>query len=118
VTLANELELPRLQALAHAVRARAYARGSRVAEALVESEKALSILTSGPRDRRREAAVLFTRGSILRTAGKLDEAAGYFRQAADVIRGKAEAIPDEKLRAAFLRDEPFHRKVLTEAKAL
>lgn len=115
LALADELELPRLRALAHAVRARAHLRGSRMAEALAESERALEILTSGPRDRRREAAVLYTRGIVLRDAGRHEEARAMLARAADVIVRTAEGIPDAELRESFLRREPFHRKVLTDA---
>ena len=47
LAIAEELELPRLRALAHAIRARAYLRGSRIAEALAESERSVAVLGEG-----------------------------------------------------------------------
>jgi tetratricopeptide (TPR) repeat protein len=115
LAIAEELELPRLRALAHAARARAYARSGRLQDALQESKRALRVLREGPSDRRREAAVLFTHATILRDAGD-PEAKEYFAAAAELLREKANNIPDEALRRAFLENEPFHRKVMAAAK--
>lgn len=118
LSIADELELSRLRALAHAVRARAHLRGSKLDDALAESERALAALAEGPRDRRREVAVLFTHAQVLREAGRIEEAREFVNQASSLLRERAERIPNEKLRRSFLEEEPFHSKVLALAESL
>lgn len=115
LTLAEELALPRLRALAHAIRARAFMRASRLADAIAESNRALSVLDEGPRDRRRAAGVLFTHGTILKEAGRVGEARAFLSEAASIVKDSAARITDEKYRNAFLNDDPFHKKVLDAA---
>ncbi|MFN0207508.1 MAG: serine/threonine-protein kinase PknK [Planctomycetota bacterium] len=116
LTLAEELGLPRLRAFAHSVRARALLRSARKADALTESQRALSVLSEGPRDRRRAAGVLFTHALILKESGRAAEAQSYFNDAASIINDAAARITDEKIRNAFLNDEPFHRKVVGQVR--
>lgn len=115
LTLGEELSLPRLRALAHSVRARAHLRASRLADALSESKRAIAVLEEGPRDRRRAAAVLFTHGLILKESGRPEESRVYLNEAAAIVHESAARITDEKLKHAFLHDEPFHRKVIEAA---
>ncbi|HKE00983.1 MAG TPA: tetratricopeptide repeat protein, partial [Planctomycetota bacterium] len=115
LAIAEELDLPRLRALAHAVRARGHLRSGRVDDALAESERAVAVLGEGPRDRRREVSVLYTRGLVLREAGREDEAKDWLGRAAAILRERAERIEDERVRKSFLEQEAFHRKVLAAA---
>lgn len=115
LTLGEELALPRLRALAHSVRSRAHLRASRLADALSESRRAIAVLEEGPRDRRRAAAVLFTHGLVLKESGRAEEAKVYLNEAAAIVKESASRIGEEKLRNAFLNDEPFHRKVMSFA---
>jgi serine/threonine-protein kinase len=115
LTLAEELGLSRLCALAHSVRSRALLRSGRIEEAFEESTKATNVLSGGPQDRRRSAAVLFTHGLILRAMGRSIEARTFLNEAAMIVRSAAAQIEDPKLRAGFLQDEPFHRKVIEAA---
>ncbi len=117
LSIAEEIDLARLRALALAVRARVHLRASRMGDALVESERALVALEEGPSDRRRQVAVWFTRGEVLREAGRLDESRQWIDRAARRLRETAERIPVE-LRRGFLEEEPFHRKVLASANAI
>jgi tetratricopeptide (TPR) repeat protein len=103
---------PPARAYALAVLARVLLERACVAEALVEAERAMAILTELGGIEEGEVQVRLVHADALRRAGRIEEARTAISRAADEVRARAAKITDALWQRSFLENVPENARTL------